>query len=84
MVLSLFSMLVEFSNLYIPPCMGKNFQFMVFTFPGNAFNLCTFTHALKLQAGFFKNLFYQNKRGGENYDLLYHNSIKRNKDDLEN
>ena len=32
------------SDLYIPPCVRKIFQFMVFTFSGNALNLCIFTH----------------------------------------
>ena len=54
-------------NLCIPPCVGKLFQFMVFTFLENALNLCFFTHALvlhsKLQAGFFKNMFPPRRKG---------------------
>ena len=51
-------MLAEFSPIwYIPPCVGKTFQFMVFTFLENALNLCIFTHApvphSKLQVEFF-------------------------------
>ena len=55
-------MLVQFSLTctYIPPCVGKNVQFMVFTLE-NEFNQCIFTHApvlhSKLQAQFFENLF---------------------------
>ena len=56
-----------FSDLYIPPCLGKSFQFMVFTFPENALNLCIFTHApvphSKLQVEFFKNLFPARRKG---------------------
>ena len=39
-------MLVEFSLklLYIPPCVGKIFKFMVFSFLANALNLAIFTH----------------------------------------
>ena len=33
------------SNLYIPPCVGKIFKFMVFSFLENALNLGIFTHA---------------------------------------
>ena len=57
-------MLVHFSLTcaYIPLCVGKNFQFMVFTLE-NESNLCIFTHALvlhaKLQVQFFESLFPQ-------------------------
>ena len=59
-VLSLSRMLVEFSNLRIPPCVGTIFQFMVFTLE-NALNLricthCSVSHS-KLQMQFFENLF---------------------------
>ena len=58
---------VEFSDLYVPPCAEKNFQFMVFTFPENALNLCIFTHApvphSKLQVEFFENLFPPRQKG---------------------
>ena len=53
-------MLVQFSDLNIPPCVGKKFQFMVSTLE-NELNLCIFTHApvphSKLQVQFFENLF---------------------------
>ena len=47
-----------------------------------------FTHApvprSELQAGFFENLFPPTtERGGENYDLLYQNSIRKCEDDME-
>ena len=65
----------------------KNFKVMVLTFLENALNLCIFTHApvphSKLQAEFFENLFCPSKKGGENYDLLYQNSIRKCEDDLE-
>ena len=69
-------MLVEFSDLHIPPCAENFVQFMVFTLE-NALNLAIFTHApvtcSKLQVQFFDNMFShgQEQRGGENYDLLY-------------
>ena len=75
-VLSLSRMLVDFSDLYIPPCVAKRFQFMVFTLE-NALNLCIFTHApvtqSKLQVQCFENMFspWPRTRGGGNYDLLY-------------
>ena len=61
---------------------------MVLTFLENALNLGIFTHAAvphsKLQAEFFENLFPPTaERGGENYDLLYQNSIREYEDDLE-
>ena len=61
---------------------------MVFTLLENALNLGIFTHApvphSKLQTQFFENLFPPTaERGGENYDLLYQNSIIKYKDDLE-
>ena len=60
-VLSLSRMLFSIlSDLYIPPCVGKKFQFMLFTLE-NELNLCIFTHApaphSKLQVQFFENLF---------------------------
>ena len=62
--------------------------FIVFTFLENALNTCIFTHApvphSKHQAEFCENLFPPvGERGGKNYDLLYQNSIRRYKDDLE-
>ena len=61
---------------------------MVFTFLENALNLGIFTHALvsqsNTQAEFFENLFPPTaERGGENYNLLYQNSIRNYEDDLE-
>ena len=59
-VLSPSRMLVQFSDLYIPPCVGKNSQFMMFTLE-NELNLCIFTHTpvlhSKLQVHFSENLF---------------------------
>ena len=59
-VLSLQNACSIFCDLYIPPCVGEKFQFMVFTLE-NEFNLCIFTHARvlhsKLQVQFFENLF---------------------------
>ena len=59
-VLSLSRMLAQFSDLYIPPCVGIFFQFMVFTLE-NEFNICIFIHApvlhSKFQVQFFENLF---------------------------
>ena len=74
--------------MYIPPCMGKIFKIIVFTFQESGLNLGIFTHASvphsKLQAEFFENLFPQTaERCGENYDLLYQNSVRKNEDDLE-
>ena len=43
-VLSLSRMFVECSDLYIPPCVAKRFQFLVVTLE-NALNLSIFTHA---------------------------------------
>ena len=66
-VLFLSRMLVEFSDLYIPPCVEKKIfiYFMVFQLK-NALNLCIFTHALvhhsKLRVQFFENLFSQRPR----------------------
>ena len=52
-------------NLYIPPCLGKNFKFMVFAFLEKTLNLGIFTHApvhhSELQAEVFENLFLQRK-----------------------
>ena len=68
--------------------MGKRFKFIVFTFLENALNIGIFIHAsvphTKLQAEFFENLFPPTaERGGENYDLLYQNSIRKHGDDSE-
>ena len=61
---------------------------IVFTFLENALNLSFFTHAtvtyLNLHADFFENLLPTTaERGGENYDLLCQNSIRKYEDDLE-
>ena len=37
---------------------------------------------LKIWGRNFENLFPQNEKGGENYDLLYQNSIREYEDDL--
>ena len=68
--------------------MGKSFKFMLFTFLENALNLGIFTHAPVLHSKFpaecFENLFSPtSERGGENYDLLYQNSVIKYEDDLE-
>ena len=55
--------------------------------PQKCIESITSTHALvshlKLQLEFFENLFPQDGRGGGSYDLLYQNSIRKYKDDLE-
>ena len=62
---------------------------MVFTFLENALNPGIYTHApiplSKLQAEVFENLSPPKKteKGGENYDLLYQNSVRKYEDDLE-
>ena len=59
--------LLNFSDLYIPPCEGKFFLFMVFTLLENALNLCSFTHApvpnSEFQVKFFENLFPPRRKG---------------------
>ena len=66
----------------------KILKFVAFTFLESALNLGIFTHVpvpkSKLQGEFFENLFPPTAgRGGENYDLLYQNSIKKYEDELE-
>ena len=66
---------------------GKNVKVMVFLFLQNALNVGIFTHAhirqSKLQTELCKNLFSMvAERGGENFDLLYQNSVRKYKDDL--
>ena len=61
---------------------------MVFTFLKNALNLVIFTHApflnSKLQVELFEKMFPPTaESGGEKYDLLYQNSIRKYQDDLE-
>ena len=57
----------ECSLNYVPPCVGKIFQFIVFTFLENALNLLIFFHApvpqSKLQVEFFENLFPPRQKG---------------------
>ena len=48
-----------FSNLHIPPCVGKIFKFMVFTFLENALNLGIFIHALSSQSKLSSNSYHQ-------------------------
>ena len=67
---------------------GKILKFMVFALLENALNLDIFAHAhfshSKLQAEFFENLFPPTAEGGgEIYDWLYQNSIRKYEDDLE-
>ena len=78
-----------FSYWYIAPCVGKIFKFMVFAFLENALNWGIFTRApapqSKLQAELLENLFPPTaESSGENCDLLYQNSIRKNEDDFEN
>ena len=74
--LSLSRMLVEFSDLYISPCVGKIFQFMKFTLE-NALNLGILLMpqlpSQNSRYNFLKRCFAygQEQRGEENYDLLY-------------
>ena len=61
---------------------------MVFTFLENVLNLGIFTQALvpqsELQAELFGNLFPPTaERGGEKYDLLYQNLIRKYEDGWE-
>ena len=63
-------------------------MFMVFIFLENALNIGIFTHApvphSKLAGEFFENLFPPTaETDRENSDLLYPNSIRKCKDDLE-
>ena len=70
--------------------MGKMFQFMLFTFPENAWKQGIFTHGQSTtqnsRYNFWKICFTHSKedgRGGGSYDLLYQNLIKKYEDDLE-
>ena len=61
---------------------------MVFTFLENALNLGIFTHAAvphsNIHAECSETLFSPTaERGGENYHLLYQNSIRNYENDLE-
>ena len=69
-------------------CVEKISKFMVFIFLENALNLggCTHTSFLhsELKAEFLENLFTLiRERSGENYVLLYQNSIRKYEDGLE-
>ena len=78
-------MFAEFSDLYIPTCAGKNFQFMVFTFLQMdwiyAFLLIP-QSTLKTPSRIFWKSVSPNGKCGGSYDLLYQNSVKKYEDDL--
>ena len=65
-------------------CRKIFFKFMVFAFLKNAFNLGIFAYTLLLLLmNFLENLFPPTaERGGEKYDLLYQNSVRKYEDDL--
>ena len=74
--------------MYISQCVEKKFKFVVFTFPENGLSLVISTHApfsySELQAEFFENLLpLTTERSGEDYDLVYQNSIRKYEDGLE-
>ena len=67
---------------------GKNFLIYSVHIPRKCIESSIFTHApvphSKLQAEFLEILFPPRaERSGENYDLLYQNSIKKYEDELE-
>ena len=67
-VLSLQNACWIFSSLYIPPCIGKNFQIMVFTLRENALNRFLLIPQFPTQNSrqkFLKICFSQDERGGE-------------------
>ena len=70
-------MFVQFSLT----CVGKIFEFMVLTFLQHALKLCIFTHApvphSNSRYNFLKICTPQEVKGGENYDLLYQNLIRK-------
>ena len=72
-----------FSDLYIPPCLGKIFHFIVFTFLENALNLCISTHApvphSKLQVEFFENLIPLRRKGWMEETMIYFIKIQSEK-----
>ena len=76
-------MFVQFSLT----CVGKVFEFMVLTFLENALKLCIFTHAQSPTQTtgtiFLKICTPLEVKGGENYDLLYQNLIRKYEDVLE-
>ena len=66
--------------------MGKIFQFMVFTLLENALNRFLLMPQFPTQNSrqdVLKICFTYDERGGENFDLLYQNSIRKYEDDLE-
>ena len=70
-----------------PLMCGKKFTIYSVHIPRKSLNLYFFTHTSvphsKLVVEFFENLFPKDRRGGRSYDLLYQNSIRKYKDDLE-
>ena len=81
-------MLAGFSLTFMFHHVWENFKFMVFTFLKNALNLAIFANFpiphSNLQAEFFENLFPPSaETGGESYDLLSQNSVRKYEDDLE-
>ena len=76
-------MFVQFSLT----CVGKIFEFMVLTFLQHALKLCIFTHApvphSNSRYNFLKICTPHEVKGGENYDLLYQNLIRKYEDVLE-
>ena len=66
--------------------MGKNSQIMVFTLLENALNRFLVMPQFPTQnfrQDFLKICFPQDESGGENYDLLNQNSIRKYEGDLE-
>ena len=76
-------MFVQFSLT----CVGKFFDSMVLSFLENALKLCIFTHApvpySNSRYNFLKICTPLEVKGGENYDLLYQNLIRKYEDVLE-
>ena len=75
-------MIVKFSDLYIPTCVGKIYGVH---FPRKLLNLCFFTHNpvphSKLLVEFF--VFPKTEGVEGSYDLLCQNPIRNYEDDLE-
>ena len=63
-----------FSNLYVLPCVGKNFQFYGIHIPRKWIESMDFyscpSSQLKLQVEFFEICFPHDEKGGEKYDLF--------------
>ena len=85
--MSLFNACRIFSNLYNPLWVGKMFQFMVLTFLEYALNLgillMPLLHTQNSRQNALEIFPTAAERGGENYGLLYQNSIRKFEDDLE-